>query len=243
MTETLRILSAVLPGVLLLACILWADRKQPEPWQLIVKGVVCGIISLGVMRLFWHYMPDYFAWTAVKDTIIEKVRCAFLYAAIPEELAKLIMLWIVVSRNTYFDEPRDGIVYAVCIGLGFASLENIDYIFRHENWVRLAFTRAALSVPVHYLCAVLMGYYYANARFWPLKGARRLWQLARICLIPALMHGTFDSMAFIIEWKPWELCILAIFVLAFVAWLHYHCNQLVTRPLTDDKPAYDDIES
>ena len=174
MTETLRILSAVLPGVLLLACILWADRKQPEPWQLIVKGVVCGIISLGVMRLFWFYMPDYFAWAAMKDTMIEKLRDAFLYAAIPEEMAKLMMLWAVVSRNSFFDEPRDGIVYAVCVGLGFATLENIDYISAYENWAGIALSRATVSVPVHYLCAVLMGYYYANARFWPSRGMRPL---------------------------------------------------------------------
>ena len=78
MTETLKILSTVLPGVLLVAYILWTDRKNPEPWQLIVKGFVCGIISLGVMRLFWRYLPDYFAWTALRETIVEKVRCAFL---------------------------------------------------------------------------------------------------------------------------------------------------------------------
>lgn len=232
MTETLKILSAVLPGVLLLACILWADRKQPEPWQLIVKGVVCGIISLGVMRLFWFYMPDYFAWAAMKDTMIEKLRDAFLYAAIPEEMAKLMMLWAVVSRNSFFDEPRDGIVYAVCVGLGFATLENIDYISAYENWAGIALSRATVSVPVHYLCAVLMGYYYANARFWPSRGMRRLWQLSRIYLIPALLHGTFDSMVTIIIWKQWALCILALFVLILVGWLHRHCNCLVNTVQT-----------
>lgn len=227
MNEALKILSAVLPGVLLLACILWADRKHPEPWQLIVKGVVCGVVSLGVMRLFWFYMPDYFDWTAVRDTIIEKVRCSFLFAAIPEELAKLIMLWIVVSRNTFFNEPRDGIVYAACVGLGFATLENFDYIFVHENWGKVALNRAVLSVPAHYLCAVLMGYYYANARFWPLRGVKRLWQLARIYLVPVLMHGTFDSMAYVISWHQIALYVFAFIFLIFVIWIHQYCNKLV----------------
>jgi RsiW-degrading membrane proteinase PrsW (M82 family) len=160
MNEILKLLSAVLPGVLLLVFILWTDRKNPEPFQLIIKAVLCGFISLGVLRLFWRYVPDYFTWAGVQDTIIEKVRYAFLYAAFPEELAKLIMLWVVVRRNTYYNEPCDGIVYSVCIGLGFATLENISYVSGHENWGGVALARAMLSVPAHYLCAILMGYYY-----------------------------------------------------------------------------------
>lgn len=233
MTETLKFLSAVLPGVLLLAYILWTDRKNSEPWLLIVKGVVCGIISLGILRLFWRYLPDYFTWASVKDTIIERVRYAFLYVAIPEEIAKLIMLWVVVSRNTFYNEPRDGIVYAVCVGLGFATLENIGYVTGHENWGKVAFARAMLSVPAHYLCAVLMGYYYANARFWPSRGAIRYWQLARIILIPVLIHGTFDSMAFVISWNQVALYVFAFIFLILVGWIHHHCNQLSDRQSLD----------
>lgn len=224
--EILKFLSAVLPGFLLLAFILWLDRKNSEPWQLIVKGVLCGIISIGLLRLVWRYMPDYFAWAGMRDTIIEKVRYAFFRAAIPEEIAKLVMLWVVVSRNTFYDEPRDGIVYAVCIGLGFAMLENMDYVKISENWGEMALVRAVLSVPAHYFCAVLMGYYYANARFWPSRGMRRLWQFARIILIPVLMHGIFDSFVIVIHWDITALYVLAFFFLVIVGWVHHHCNKL-----------------
>lgn len=229
MSELLKILSAVMPGILLLTYILWADRKQPEPWQLIVKGLVGGVIAVGVLRLFWRYLPDYFDWTMVHDTLIEDVRYAFLYAAVPEEMAKLLMLWVVVSRNSYFDEPRDGIVYAVCIGLGFATLENVTYITRAEDWVRVACLRAALSVSAHYLCAVLMGYYYAVARFWRVKGMRRLWQLVRILLIPVLVHGTYDTAAVVLKWGPEAQIVSTIVECCLITWLHHHCYQLVAR--------------
>lgn len=233
MNEMPKILSAVLPGFLLLAYILWTDRKNPEPWLLIMKGVMCGIISIGILRLFWRYMPDYFAWAAVQDTIVEKVRSAFLHAAIPEEMAKLIMLWVVVSRNTFYDEPRDGIVYAVSVGLGFATLENIGYVLGYENWGEVALVRAVLSVPAHYLCAVLMGYYYANARFWPTRGVKRFWQLIRIILIPVLIHGTFDCLASVIHWNTTALYVLAFFFLILVGWIHHHCNQLSDKQSSD----------
>lgn len=233
MTEALKFLSAVMPGVLLLAYVLWTDRKNPEPWQLIVKGIVCGFISFGILRLFWKYLPDYFAWTAVRDTIIEKVRYAFLYAAIPEEVAKLIMLWVVLSRNTFYLEERDGIVYAVCVGLGFATLENIDYISGYETWSMVAVKRALVSVPAHCLYAVLMGYYYSNARFWPSIRVNRFWQLARIILIPVLMHGTFDSIAFVISWNKVGFYVFAVLFLIFVGWIHHHCNQLAYKQSLD----------
>lgn len=157
MNEMLKLLSAVLPSVLLVVYILWIDRKNHEPWQQIVKGIVCGLVSYGILRLFWKYLPDYFAWTAVRDTIIEKVRFSFLYAAIPEEIAKLIMLWVALSSNMFYNEERDGIVYAVCIGLGFATLENIDYISGYETLDMVSLKRALVSVPAHYLFCRLDG--------------------------------------------------------------------------------------
>ena len=55
----------------------------------------------------------------VYSTFVEAVGDAFLLAAIPEEVAKLFMLWLLLRKNPFFDEHFDGIVYAVCVGLGF----------------------------------------------------------------------------------------------------------------------------
>ena len=52
----------------------------------------------------------------VYPSIFDAFADAFLLAAIPEELAKLIMLWLLLRKNPHFDEKFDGIVYAVCIG-------------------------------------------------------------------------------------------------------------------------------
>lgn len=229
MNEMLKLLSAVLPGILLLVYILWNDRKNHEPWQQIVKGIVCGFISYGILRLFWKYLPDYFEWTAIHDTIIEKVRFAFLYAAIPEEISKLIILWVTLSGNMFYNEERDGIIYAVCIGLGFATLENIDCFSGYEPLNMISLKRALVSVPAHYLFALLMGYYYSNAHFWPSIGLNRFWQLARIILIPILMHGTFDSMAFIISWSKVGFYVFAAIFIIVVCWINHQCNKLTCK--------------
>lgn len=90
---------------------------------------------------------------------------AFGVAALLEEAFKLLTLWVVLRKNPYFDEHFDSIVYAVCVGLGFAAVENIFYVFSEEERVTVAVSRALLAVPGHYAFAILMGYYYSIYHF------------------------------------------------------------------------------
>jgi RsiW-degrading membrane proteinase PrsW (M82 family) len=117
---------------------------------------------------------------------------AFFVAAIPEETAKLFALWLILRKNPYFDEHYDGIVYAVCVGLGFAAVENVFYLFGNaENWVGTAIVRALLAVPGHYAFAVLMGYYYSLYHFVE----RSAKNAVRILLVPVMAHGVYDALA------------------------------------------------
>jgi RsiW-degrading membrane proteinase PrsW (M82 family) len=124
-------------------------------------------------------------------TLADTTALAFLVAAIPEETFKLLALWMVLKNNPYFDEHFDGIVNAVCVGLGFAAVENISYVFSQENWAAVAVTRALLAVPGHYAFAVLMGYYYSVYHF-----VNRSPKVA-VCVLlaPVLAHGIYDALA------------------------------------------------
>ena len=51
----------------------------------------------------------------------------------------------------------DGIVYAVMIGMGFATLENIIYASRFG--LETTLFRAFTAVPAHGVFAAIMGYY------------------------------------------------------------------------------------
>ena len=116
---------------------------------------------------------------------------SFFGAALPEEFCKLLVLWWILRKNPYYDEHYDGIVYAVCVGLGFAGFENIFYIIGDEDWVGTAISRAFLSVPGHYAFAVLMGYFYSVYHF--VDHSRKT--AACILLVPVLAHGIYDSLA------------------------------------------------
>lgn len=84
-------------------------------------------------------------------SILVSVSTAFFGAAIPEEIAKFLMLWLLLRKNPYFDEKMVGIVYAVCVSLGFAALENIMYLFTNaEAYLSVGIARAIFAVLGHF---------------------------------------------------------------------------------------------
>ena len=112
---------------------------------------------------------------------------SFCLAALPEEACKLFFLYLFIWKSSYFDEYYDGIEYAVCVGLGFAGLENVLYVM--QGGMGVAISRAIFAVPAHFFFAIIMGYFFALAKFRPWKKKQNL-ILAFIC--PVIMHGIYD---------------------------------------------------
>lgn len=207
MSYLIMLFLALLPVVVLMGFIFWVDRRHPEPLSMIARGVLYGVFSivldLIVVYAFELVCPFYDTICAIP--LVGSVFQAFFDAAIPEEACKLIMLWLLLRRNKEFDENIDGVVYAVCVGMGFAGLENVAYIIQDESWALVAMMRMFLSVPMHYMCAVLMGYFYGLAHFAPARYGR---YRILIFLVPMLLHGVYDSLCFLIS----EVDVLAIFI-------------------------------
>lgn len=187
----LMLAAALLPALLLFLYI-WRKDAQPEPFQWLFRALLAGvIICIPVAYVESSVMHWLFAGnepTTLFGTTLE----AFLVAAVPEEAAKLLALWLILRKNPYFDEHFDGIVYAVCVGLGFAAIENVGYVLSSgEGWASVAVMRALLAVPGHYAFAIIMGYYYAIYHFVDHSPKTA----AKIFLMPVLAHGVYDSLA------------------------------------------------
>ena len=187
----LMLAAALLPALLLFLYI-WRKDAQPEPFQWLFRALLAGvIICIPVAYVESSVMHWLFAGnepTTLFGTTVE----AFLVAAVPEEAAKLLALWLILRKNPYFDEHFDGIVYAVCVGLGFAAIENVGYVLSSgEGWASVAVMRALLAVPGHYAFAIIMGYYYAIYHFVDHSPKTA----AKIFLMPVLAHGVYDSLA------------------------------------------------
>lgn len=193
------LLAALAPVVILLWYINNKDKQHPEPTKWLWKAFGYGIAS--VLLTFVILFPIEAIFGAEAETeeyasIFDAFANAFLSAAIPEELAKFIMLWLLLRKNPFFDEKFDGIVYAACVGLGFAGLENIMYLaegLEDGSWVSTGISRALFTVPGHFLFAVLMGYYYSLYHFGI---DRSIKTKAMIIAAPILAHGIYDGILF-----------------------------------------------
>ena len=194
-TMYLVIFAALVPVVVLLWQILRRDAANPEPPRMLAKAFLYGMISTAVTFVLLPITE------AIGDIVVHNInplsaafKQAFFSAALPEEGAKLLMLWLLLKNNPYFDERFDGIVYAVCVGMGFAAVENVLYLFNnYESWISVSIARALFAVPGHFFDAVIMGYYYALYHF----GTRRnLGTKALILVAPVVAHGFYDGILF-----------------------------------------------
>ncbi|MCR4957617.1 MAG: PrsW family intramembrane metalloprotease [Prevotella sp.] len=183
---------ALLPAILLWIYT-WKKDPQKEPVGKLLKAVLWGVIicipvsfvEVGIHQILFRGENP--------TNLIESTAQAFFLAAIPEESAKLLALWMILRKNPYFNEHFDGIIYAVCVGLGFAAFENVFYVLdSEEEWLAVGIIRSLLAVPGHYAFAVLMGFYYSVYHF--VNHTRKM--AACILLVPVAAHGIYDALCF-----------------------------------------------
>lgn len=216
-TTIIPLLSALLPAMALLAYIIWQDRKSPEPWHKLLKATLLGVLAIPLTMCIVFPLQTIGIVPDSYNTFGDVVNFSFLGAAIPEELAKLLMLWLFLRKNPFFDERMDGIVYAVCVSLGFAGLENVMYVLGNTDWMSVALLRAFTAVPGHFCYGVIMGYFYSLAKFDP-KNRTKYSILALVA--PILAHGIYDTIAFAttLPLVPEILLNIVFVVFCFLLW-------------------------
>lgn len=191
----LLIIAALAPVAVLLWQILKRDAANPEPPRMLAKAFLYGMISTAVTFVLLPFTEALGDLIVLNDTALSVAfKQAFFSAALPEEGAKLLMLWLLLRNNPYFDERFDGIVYAVCVGMGFAAVENVLYLFsNYDSWLSVGIARALFAVPGHFFDAVIMGYYYSHYHF----GTRRNPATKTLILAaPVVAHGIYDGILF-----------------------------------------------
>ncbi len=213
------LLAALLPAILLMVYIYSKDSK-PEPPKLILKGFLFGGIATFVSTLISGPLQFLGFFTDNPTTFAQCLNVSFFGAAIPEECAKLLMLWLLLRNMKEFDERYDGIVYGASIGLGFASFENLLYVLGSGvDWITVSISRAFLAVPGHLAFAVVMGYYYSLNHFYgknSMEGHGAKWKML---LYPILLHGIYDTIAFATGINVLLSGIAAILLLVFCFFL------------------------
>ena len=211
------IITAVLPVLLFLYLVYIKDTVK-EPKGILIKSFFGGFLS--IILVFATAIPISILSGYIHDPLLKSIYDAFLSAAIPEEMAKFLILFWIVWRNKHFDQYYDGIVYAVFVSLGFALVENIMYVVNGGLFVALS--RGILSIPGHGFFGVIMGYYLSLAKFK--IGKQRKVFFLKSMFLPVLFHGLFDFLLMYLSYKERNdlfdiFLMMAFLIIVIVLWI------------------------
>lgn len=228
----LSIFLAVIPAIILLIVIYRKDRFSAEPVGQLAKAFALGVASVFASFLVSIPLGTLGFYVDEPVSVGDCVRISLFGAALPEELAKLFMLWLAVRKNRYFDEKMDGIVYSVCVALGFAATENIMYLIglKGEELYSLAISRGLCSVPGHFGFGVLMGYYYSLVKFNDDRKFRSL-----VLIAPVLAHTAFNTVLFVMDLTPMLYSVLEIGFVLICVGLWRNGNKKIAAHIAADK--------
>ena len=184
------LLITIIPSLIILSFFIFSDKFK-EPNKAILKVFGYGLLICIPAFIINTYLNDYwFYQTKVPEELIS----SFLVPALVEEGLKFSVLYYVVYKMREFNEPMDGIVYGVTVSLGFATLENIYYVFfaGFDDPLGVAYLRAFSAVPAHALFGVFMGYYFMKYSFIKRKNS-----LFFAYLISYFLHSYYNYFAVI----------------------------------------------
>ena len=131
-------------------------------------------------------------------------------AGVTEESLKFIAIIFFVRNMAEFDEPMDAIVYGTLISLGFATLENFEYVFNSQSAaesMQIAILRAVTAIPLHACCGVIMGYFFGLYAF---SGRRKY--LIKSLFLPMIFHAIYNFMTTL------SLLITALILIALITY-------------------------
>jgi RsiW-degrading membrane proteinase PrsW (M82 family) len=179
---------SILPGFFIMSFIYNLDKQDKEPLWLLAIAFILGAVNLHLDINILEYLLSS---KEVQNTFLSAGIEALTVATI-EEILKFLVVMLIIYPNKYFDEPFDGIVYSVFVGMGFATAENLTFVL--QGSASLAIMRMISAVPAHFVFAVIMGYYLGKAK--SNKKAQLLFIVLSI-LIPIIFHALYDYFLFI----------------------------------------------
>lgn len=185
---------SVLPSLFIADYIYKHDNTDVEPMGLLrslfLLGAASCLPAALVEQVLDGFLVDAFGSTSYAYILLDY----FVVVAGAEEGFKYLVLHWRTWKDPAFDHRFDGIVYTVMVGLGFATLENIMYVFQYG--LGTGIVRAFLSVPGHAGWGVIMGYYYGRMKMFDTLGDQAQVKRARIAAlaVPMLCHGLYDTL-------------------------------------------------
>jgi protease PrsW len=183
---------AIAPGLAIMWYIYNKDIYDKEPKKYLIVSFLLGMLSTVPAILIQMTAGMLFGSISSGSSVLFYAFNAFIIVGCSEEGSKFAMLRLYAYPKKSFDEPFDGIVYSVMVAMGFATLENIGYVYQHG--IGTAIIRMFLSVPAHAAFGVIIGYYTGLAKF---NKEKAIMLIGKGLVLAIFFHGSFDFFLFL----------------------------------------------
>lgn len=158
------ILLAFIP-VLFYIFLIWATT----PWRSInLKSsfiyLFTGFLSVGIILTYFRLFPDCQSPIFPDDIPLSTFLLYFIQVALVEESCKFISFLLaekVRESERIYDNPMGIMFYCGITALGFAFIENVNYAQMYGGQVLIV--RSVLSMLVHFICGMIMGYWISSS--------------------------------------------------------------------------------
>ena len=217
---------AVCPAIFYMLYIIAFDHRKPEPPKALLLSALLGIVVA---------MPVVLSMDASVVRIEEGLSftqsfiLGFFKLALPSEVAKWLVLCVFLSLNRFYDEYIDGIVYSVCLAMGYAGIFGAWFLsgYLDESFATLLEMSAIMIfvlVPIHFISGTIMGYYLGLAR-----KRRKILNHVFALILPIITNGVLSSVVLMIgrHWEYYFVVGVVLTILAMVVYSYiYHLLEL-----------------
>lgn len=189
-------------SLLYAAVLYFSDTYKRE--SLITVGIAFtgGVLAIILITTIHAGIPG-FTEVNYGNNFLSRVFSSFVKAAIPEEIAKLLIFFLIAWQFDFedFSESFDGMLYMGMIGAGFGAYEDFSYIFAQtlphigedggQAARALQYITWQRAFPGHILINSVSGYFLGKAKFT--RSSRRKFSLvAQGLAVAILAHGLFN---------------------------------------------------
>ncbi|MDD4606886.1 MAG: PrsW family intramembrane metalloprotease [Patescibacteria group bacterium] len=180
------IIFAFLPSVFWLIFYHYYDRKRPEPFWLILKIFIWGMLAAFLAIVLEHFLVEILKPELYVSRGWLIILRALIIVAPLEEILKFGVVRKKIYYNREFNESLDGIFYCVTAALGFAALENSLAVLVGGS--QLILYRFLTTTLMHAVATGIIGYYLGWVHFHH----QSQWWLIKGVILAIIFHAVFN---------------------------------------------------
>ena len=224
---------AFCPAIFYLFYIIAFDHRKPEPPRELVISALLGIVIAIPIPVVLSLDASVVR-IADGRSFTGSFIVGFFKLALPSEVVKWLVLCVFLSLNRFYDEYIDGIVYSVCLAMGYAGICGVWFLscYLDESFATLLEMSAIMIfvlVPIQFISGTIMGYYLGLAR-----KRRKIKNHALALFLPILTNGILISIVLMIgrHWEYYFVVGVVFTILAMVVYCYiFHLLELDKKNL------------